>query len=1647
QIAAGTSLARAGREGQTLTLVGAGNVDAALAHSELSAEAEAHVRAGVEQGKIAWIAESQLPVDTWQTSGYILEDPETGSAGYYVTFERLVAGLEANIVFHSPQDLDVVTAPIDVVATIEGEAIDSWTLSYQFVGEGQPVVLATGTGSVSNATLAHFDPTLLLNGLYDIVLTAKNTAGQSASKKISVSVEGNMKIGNFTLSFIDLAIPLSGLDIEIVRTYDSRQRELKGDFGYGWTLDIRQGSYRNNRPPGDGWQIVNPGGPFGLPCSASIESKSHLTTVRLSDQEIYRFRLMLVDPAVLFGGCQARAVFEWVDGPLPGTALEILGNDEVFYQNESNRVLDNDTFEVFEPENVKLTTRDGRIFHVTLETGVKHLEDLNGTAVDITADGIAHSSGVGIDFVRDSEGRIQEIVDTRGNPNFYTYDIAGDLVQHSDRAGNHTQFTYRDHYLEEIHNALGVRPIRNDYDEDGRLIRHTDAFGKTIDLSHDLENRREVVTNRLGYSRVLEYDSRGNVVREIDDVDAVTERTFDGDDNLLTEKDPLGHTTTYTYNASNDLLTLTDALGQTTTYTYNDRGQILTVKNPKGHLTTSIYDANGNLFSTTDALGQTTSFTYDAAGNLLSTTDALNQTTSSTYNSQGHQLTATNPLGNVTTFTNDANGNRRTESRNRTLPSGSTEKLVTTFTYDALDRVIQTTAPDGSTTSTGYDVLGKVLSRTAAVGRITTMTYDLMGRLTETTFPDNTTQSHTYDAEGRVLTQTDRAGRETRFTYDAAGRLLTTTYPGGATQSQTYDPAGHVISTTDARGNTATYAYDNVGHRTGVTNALGNATHFEYDANGNQSSIKDACGNISHFTYDELDRLVTTTFPDGATTQFVYDALDRRIGETDQAGITTQFGYDALGRLISVTDALGQITAYTYNEVGNRLSQTDANNHTTRFEYDRLGRQIARILPDGARETMTYNPDGTLSSHTDFGGNTRIFEYDANKRLTRRAFPNNSGYSFAYTATGRRSSMSDSRGTTTFTYDARDRLVKKIEPGGHILTYTYDRESNRTSLCLTVDNQTFTTTYTYDASNRLSTVTDAQGKTTTFAYDENGNLGYTLYPNDARTTFTYDSLDRLTNIETATKVGEVLQSYACTLDPVGNRLSIEEQEGVLRSFQYDALSRLTQDRVTAGSGDLVYQRDFVYDPVGNRLQQTILDSRGTEIIASTYDSRDRLLEAASVVWAWNSNGNIISQTEGDATTYSWDFENRLTEVRLPTGTEISVTYDPDGNRVSMETRPPSGSTEVVDYLVDTEGGLSHVVAEIVDDQLQTLYTRADNRLISLFRPSTGAKLYFHADTLGSMRLLSNEVGTVTDRYTYSAFGELLEHVGSDSNPYLFAGEQSGRITNLYYLRARWMSANTGRFSSADVFPGFVTNPKSNNKYTYAESDPVNRLDPSGLFAMEAGISSISVALLFPKIVDLSWANGWQAASVDTLAIFDTPDMWTVFEPYTLKKVEEYEKTMTMILVKKMLKDIFSDYAVYVHAGNPWQYMAKTGKHTVRGVKFRKSGWISGLGFTPPASPVGYVNMDEVVATYGIPRISSGGNGFKPHFVYADEIEAISNMMSIVATHEFLRTFGYIGSRGNCDWYFMCDSVIGEDASEYKFHPETKYVLDRVLPKN
>ena len=82
------------------------------------------------------------------------------------------------------------------------------------------------------------------------------------------------KVGHTRLSFVDLEVPVAGIPITVVRTYDSRVQEQR-DFSIGWSLQVRQGSYQHNREPGNGWQIVKATGPFGLPCQVLQETLFH----------------------------------------------------------------------------------------------------------------------------------------------------------------------------------------------------------------------------------------------------------------------------------------------------------------------------------------------------------------------------------------------------------------------------------------------------------------------------------------------------------------------------------------------------------------------------------------------------------------------------------------------------------------------------------------------------------------------------------------------------------------------------------------------------------------------------------------------------------------------------------------------------------------------------------------------------------------------------------------------------------------------------------------------------------------------------------------------------------------------------------------------------------------------------------------------------------------------------------------------------------------------------------------------------------------------------------------------------------------------------------------------------------------------------
>ena len=193
--------------------------------------------------------------------------------------------------------------------------------------------------------------------------------------------------------------------------------------------------------------------------------------------------------------------------------------------------------------------------------------------------------------------------------------------------------------------------------------------------------------------------------------------------------------------------------------------------------------------------------------------------------------------------------------------------------------------------------------------------------------------------------------------------------------------------------------------------------------------------------------------------------------------------------------------------------------------------------------------------------------------------------------------------------------------------------------------------------------------------------------------------------------------------------------------------------------------------------------------------------------------------------YARDAKNRLILAEVTSDGQthhLTYKYDANGNRISqtvdgVETR----------FLVDINGELPIVVEEYTPSGIAlSTYAYGTSRIS---QPRNGTTSFYHGDANGSVRSLTNLSGEITDQYWYDAFGRELARTGSTLNNMLYNGEPRERLTGLDHLRARSYDFGTGRFASTDPFPGVDRNPITLHRYLYAGADPVNRVDPTGLF--------------------------------------------------------------------------------------------------------------------------------------------------------------------------------------------------------------------------
>ncbi|HEY1525710.1 MAG TPA: RHS repeat-associated core domain-containing protein [Candidatus Angelobacter sp.] len=895
-----------------------------------------------------------------------------------------------------------------------------------------------------------------------------------------------------------------------------------------------------------------------------------------------------------------------------------------------------------------------------------------------------------------------------------------------------------------------------------------------------------------------------------------TKRIFDSGGRLLKLLDRNANTTSLVYDSSGRLSTVTDAAGRTLSFAYADPSnvnQVTTVSDAVGTIATYTYAPNGVLSSVIYADGSGFNFTSDASNLITNVTDPGGKTIEShSYDSlrRGLSSAEANNVRSVSISYTGAGTSQLTDTFGNVTSIGS----------QAINRkhYISSTSGPGCATcgavpgdSYTYDSQGNMASATDALGRVTNYTYDSNGNVASVSRTVNgltVSSSYTYNSFGEVLTTTDPLGHVTTNIYDANGNLLTATTPSpggktaGSKTSFAYDTKGELTQITDPLGHVIKLAYTPAGLVSSITDPLLHVTAFTYDARGNRISQTDALNNKTTFQYDARNRLTKVIKPDLTTISYAYDSRGRRTSVTDENNKVTQYVYDDADRLISVTDANTGVTQYAYDSENNLTSITDALLHTTSLGYDSQRRLIQTTFPSTKTEIYGYDAIGNQISKTDRKAQIINYAYDELTRLTKKTYPDASTVAFTYDAASRLTNAQDPTGTYTFTYDNMDRLTNSSTVYASLpaktfsVSQAYDAGSNRTSL---TDSNNGSISYTYDVLNRLTTLKDFNRNSFTFGYDALGRPTTMGRPNAVNSTYQYDAVSNLLSV-LHQKGTATVDGGAYSYDAAGNRTTkTNKLNNATSNYAYDSLYQLTG--VTQGSSTT---EAYTYDAGANRLSSAAIPSY-------SYNASNELLNGPAS-YTYDDNGNVLTKTDSTGTTsYTWDFENRLASVRLPSGSATIFKYDPFGRRVQK------GSSI---YLYDR----SHLIQE--SDSAGNLVSRyihapGPDSPVAAYRGS--ASEFYQADGLGSITSLTNTSGVVNQTYVYDSFGNTSSTTGTFVQPFRYTGREFDSETGLLYYRARYYDPQSGRFLNEDP----IRFDAGINFYTYVDNNPITWIDPKG----------------------------------------------------------------------------------------------------------------------------------------------------------------------------------------------------------------------------
>ena len=1016
------------------------------------------------------------------------------------------------------------------------------------------------------------------------------------------------------------------------------------------------------------------------------------------------------------------------------------------------------------------------------------------------------------------------------------------------------------------------RPRATAVDLNGNGASESDPADITTNTFYDTAGNKIITIDGEGHSQQTEYDAAGRVVKQVVNLDdnpnfglvagnyytisasgddIVTSKFYDDNGNCLTEtlvNDTPGavgeQSITKVYDAVNRVKGMTDPAGYSvsTKYDLNNNARAVTnarnfesiteydeLNRPVKQILPEVYDAESKQDNNPEIVT-----VYDDNNNVISKTDARSLTTVNEYDKLNRLEKTTqllgavgSPLNIISEFEYDNNNNQIQSTLYR-----DDETLVTSTTYDVLDRPLVTTDPEGFHTVVLCDLVGNKVQL-----------FDKRSNLNE-----NGTTSVTPKLRYSTDVLFDRANRTVRNTLPpipvaertVAGTIVVNEDDRPYSTIH-YKKNNWIEKTIDLNGNQSQTFYDNAGRKTQVRNAIAQDIDYTYDKAGNiltqtvENNLASGGNQVTTYAYDKRNLLLTETLNKGHSTLereygYTYDENGNKKTRTFPNLAATTYNYDGMDRLIQevYTESPDQNRTYEYNNNGAVVNCTD-NTGKVAYEYDLLGRQLFE------RKFNTNNDEVSVVESV----------YDKANNRVRCYFPM-------------------SQKTLVSAYDKRNLLIQldayegDVAPGSEPAdsqqtTYTYNANGLQET-CSLPNGQV--TTKLYDFADRILTSETTNGTVNgyiaEYKRDAVGNQLQTLETRSSANTntdkvrtldFIYDDIYRLTH-ESDDVTGETVENVYL-YDLQGNRLSrtqkdINENDQDTWTYTNDILNRTTVVRIDlkgfGNESSYVYQ----YDTNGNREYRTHLDKDNVEDThVYAYDEENRL--------------TAVTDDDGEIFTASYDYRTRRTlkSESVDGGDDTKTSYIYDGVVTCQEMRLTSGDEyDGSNALLDKQyirgngmgGGIGSVLymerpADIAASSqgVQDFYNNLNGPTNSLVPE------FYTYNAVGSVVANTDIDGYVIRENDFDAYGNIVreeDHTtdnfpdifGGSKNDLLFSTKERDMSTGLDYFGFRYYDAVLGKFTTRDP-SGYPDGP---NNYLYVKNNPINHIDPLGLMAWYEG---------------------------------------------------------------------------------------------------------------------------------------------------------------------------------------------------------------------